>query len=187
MPRKKKQLETNRASELDRSPRPMTHLEIKACRIEPKKSAFASAYYQKLQDPRWQRKRLEVMQRDDFKCCQCEDAKSTLNVHHLYYISKREPWDYPLFALATVCEPCHKNNHAHADQLQSWERATLHIMSAKPKVAKRMAFLMNQLSEKYNLPSTDVLGLIDIILFLHKDSVAHIATDLQDSSYGRDI
>ena len=39
-------------------------------------------YVEKLKDPRWQRKRLEILQRDDWKCYWCKDDKTTLNVHH---------------------------------------------------------------------------------------------------------
>jgi len=62
-------------------------------------------YREKLRDPRWQRKRLEIMQRDDFRCVKCSDTKTTLNVHHLKYF--KNPWDARNEDLVTVCEPCH--------------------------------------------------------------------------------
>ena len=62
-------------------------------------------------DPRWQKKRLEIMQRDEFKCTECNDEKSTLNVHHRYYVKNREVWDYPAFSLVTLCEGCHSTAH----------------------------------------------------------------------------
>jgi 5-methylcytosine-specific restriction endonuclease McrA len=64
-------------------------------------------YAEKLKDPRWQRKRLEIMERDGFSCLHCGEHEKTLHVHHSYYVSGREPWDYPGFALLTLCEPCH--------------------------------------------------------------------------------
>jgi len=64
-------------------------------------------YSDQLKDPRWQKKRLEILQRDAFQCSECGDDKSTLHVHHLYYVSKRMVWDYPEFALTTLCEECH--------------------------------------------------------------------------------
>lgn len=70
-----------------------------------------STYHEKLKDPRWQRKRLEVMERANFTCQKCHDSKRTLNVHHLYYMSKRDPWEYPSFALQCLCEECHNENH----------------------------------------------------------------------------
>ena len=64
-------------------------------------------YADKLKDPRWQQKRLEIFERDKFtcKCCQAKDR--TLHVHHLYYKNNTEPWDYPSEALDTLCEYCH--------------------------------------------------------------------------------
>lgn len=65
-------------------------------------------YWLKLEDPRWQKKRLEILARDNFTCQKCWSTTETLHVHHRYYISKREPWDYPAFAYQTLCKKCHK-------------------------------------------------------------------------------
>lgn len=65
-------------------------------------------YAAKLRDPRWQKKRLEIMQRDEFTCQKCCDTTTTLNVHHNYYEPNTEPWDYPDSALVTFCEICHQ-------------------------------------------------------------------------------
>ena len=69
---------------------------------------MGKSYSDKLKDPRWQRKRLEVMEAADFACENCGDSESTLNVHHGYYEWGREPWDYDLETLHCLCEPCHK-------------------------------------------------------------------------------
>ena len=45
-------------------------------------------YYEKFKDPRWQKKRLEVLQRDEFMCQICLDTSSTLHIHHRRYIQK---------------------------------------------------------------------------------------------------
>jgi hypothetical protein len=69
-------------------------------------------YFEKLRDPRWQKRRLEIMNRDGFKCRICADAASTLNVHHLRYEKNADPWDYPDESLITTCELCHEELHA---------------------------------------------------------------------------
>jgi len=69
-------------------------------------------YSEKLKDPRWQKKRLEVLQRDDFCCLRCLDSESTLAVHHLFYIRGRNPWEYPMWSLETLCESCHDDEHS---------------------------------------------------------------------------
>lgn len=64
-------------------------------------------YWLKLQDPRWQKKRLEIMQRDGFKCQECGTTDEKLHVHHQYYVGRRDPWQYPNSCLQTLCETCH--------------------------------------------------------------------------------
>jgi len=64
-----------------------------------------SDYSEKLKHPKWQRKRLEIMKRDKFKCRHCGDTETTLNVHHLRYCGN--PWEADNDDLLTVCEDCH--------------------------------------------------------------------------------
>lgn len=68
-------------------------------------------YWEKLKDPRWQRKRLEIMQRDDFACSICYTDSETLNVHHQWYERGLDPWEYDDCALVTLCAECHKREH----------------------------------------------------------------------------
>lgn len=68
-------------------------------------------YAEKLKDPRWQKKRLEILNRDNFTCqsAGCYETTKTLHVHHLDYIPESEgPWDYPDYYLMTLCEDCHR-------------------------------------------------------------------------------
>ena len=62
-------------------------------------------------DPRWHKKRLEIMERDGFKCRACGSADITLNVHHAYYDKGKMPWEYPDRSLTTLCEDCHNRRH----------------------------------------------------------------------------
>jgi len=66
-------------------------------------------YSDKLKDPKWQRKRLEILERDDFMCCSCQDDENTLHVHHKKYIYGKNPWDYENSELITLCESCHED------------------------------------------------------------------------------
>ena len=70
-----------------------------------------SEYLEKLRDPRWQRKRLEVFQREGFKCESCKAEDRTLHVHHLIY-SPGEPWEAPDDTLECLCEDCHERREA---------------------------------------------------------------------------
>lgn len=69
------------------------------------------SYIEKLKNPLWQKKRLEIFQRDGFRCTSmgCFEDGKTLHVHHLDYISGREPWDYPNEYFMTLCEDCHND------------------------------------------------------------------------------
>lgn len=64
-------------------------------------------YAQQLRDPRWQRKRLEILSRDNWTCQVCGDTKTTLHVHHHMYNRGALPWEYTDDNFLTVCEPCH--------------------------------------------------------------------------------
>lgn len=63
-------------------------------------------YSEKLLDPRWQKLRLQIFERDEFSCRHCGDAESTLNAHHLRY--HKNPWESPTGELITLCRDCHK-------------------------------------------------------------------------------
>lgn len=65
-------------------------------------------YAEKLKDPRWQKKRLEVLERDGWFCQQCGNNKTTLHVHHRVYRHKNDPWEYSNDELITLCEECHE-------------------------------------------------------------------------------
>lgn len=73
-----------------------------------------STYSEKLRDPRWQKKRLEILGRDEFCCQLCFDSKSTLHVHHRFYRAGLDPWEYEANALVTLCEYCHEEETATA-------------------------------------------------------------------------
>lgn len=74
-----------------------------------------SAYLVKLKDPRWQKKRLEILDRDKWCCQKCFDDQSTLVVHHKIYLQDKEPWDYPNHLLITLCEDCHECETANME------------------------------------------------------------------------
>lgn len=65
-------------------------------------------YHNKLKDPKWQKKRLEIFNRDSFTCTLCGDKESTLAVHHKEYAKSGNPWDVDNSKLITVCEQCHQ-------------------------------------------------------------------------------
>ncbi len=79
-------------------------------------------YWQKLKDPRWQKKRLIILERDGFKCRDCEDSNKSLNVHHCHY-----PWEISNELLLTVCEDC----HAARQELEADGKRALALLFAR--------------------------------------------------------
>ena len=69
-----------------------------------------STYSEKLKDPRWQQKRLLVMQRDFFRCRDCNSSHHELQVHHCFY-ETGNPWETEDVYLLTLCGPCHNKRH----------------------------------------------------------------------------
>ncbi|HEY5590661.1 MAG TPA: HNH endonuclease [Paludibacter sp.] len=69
---------------------------------------MAQTYLDKLKSPKWQKKRLEILERDEFTCIDCGSSDKNLQVHHTIYINDRNPWEYENFQLITLCEDCHE-------------------------------------------------------------------------------
>ena len=73
-------------------------------------------YSDKLKSPKWQKKRLEIMQRDGFKCKICDCESETLHVHHIDYSDNLAPWEYSNNRLITLCKGHHAMIHGR-DQI----------------------------------------------------------------------
>jgi hypothetical protein len=76
------------------------------------------SYSEKLRDPRWQRRRLEILQLDSFACGICGDSTSELHVHHRFYEKGLDPWEYKDSDLITLCSECHSDVEALALRLR---------------------------------------------------------------------
>jgi hypothetical protein len=85
-------------------------------------------YSEKLKDPRWQRKRLEILERDEWMCKKCFDSESTLVVHHLKYEQGKEPWECDGKYLITLCESCHD---AEYETRPEYEKMILSLLKEK--------------------------------------------------------
>lgn len=95
-------------------------------------------YSEKLQSEEWKSERLRILHRDSYTCQRCKklgytqyftitpinDEESVtmygnnvfpidvnLHVHHKYYMSGFEPWDYEEDALISLCSECHEEVH----------------------------------------------------------------------------
>lgn len=82
---------------------------------------FKKQYSELLKSPKWQRKRLEIMQRDNWMCQSCFDDQHELHVHHVIY-SENIPWHEPNENLITLCSTCHDAWHFISSCIEfDWE------------------------------------------------------------------
>lgn len=76
-----------------------------------------TTYYEKLKSPQWQKKRLEILASRGFYCESCCDETEQLHVHHKIYKKGLNPWDYPDYNYAVLCDTCHKEAHKTIDAM----------------------------------------------------------------------
>ena len=116
-------------------------------------------YLEKLKDPRWQRRRLEVFERDNFSCVVCRCKSKELQVHHVDYIPGIEPWEYPLDMLVTLDIDCHK------------EQQGRHILETNlAKTLRMKGFLLSDLLALSCLVDTDMKFTKLLLKTLRKDA-----------------
>ena len=65
-------------------------------------------YAELLKDPRWQKKRLKILNQHKWTCDYCDDKTSTLHVHHGWYQKGFRPWDYADDQYHVLCDSCHE-------------------------------------------------------------------------------
>jgi hypothetical protein len=106
------------------------------------------AYSELLKDPRWQRKRLEIMQRDGYTCKRCGDSKNTLHVHHLIYRRGLKPWEHSGDELVTLCIDCHEDiENAYKDP-ELW-LARMRVLGIHTD--RVLGFIISELAESAKL------------------------------------
>lgn len=87
---------------------------------------MTSSFKKQYLDPRWQKKRLEILERDNFSCLICGDKEKTLHIHHLCYTKGGFVWEVDDTALMTLCSDCHKVKHLK--NLTELEHKLIHIV-----------------------------------------------------------
>ena len=84
-----------------------------AFRTPPKRDP--RPYSEKLKDPRWQKKRLEVLNAAGWCCQECAAQDQTLAVHHSWYPLGKEPWEVEGDLLLALC-PRHHQERQELEQ-----------------------------------------------------------------------
>ncbi len=117
-------------------------------------------YSEKLKDPRWQKVRLKIFERDEFECATCGNSKSTLFVHHKYYEYGIEPWDYPLNSLVTLCKTCHEE----ADEMRKNLRRQIALTDQDDLVMGFAAGLLMERDEGFKFEPQNCEQLLGVLL-----------------------
>ncbi len=119
-------------------------------------------YIELLRDPRWQKRKAEICQRDGWCCRKCGDSKSNLQVHHFYYKYGLMPWEYPDEALITYCDLCHE----------------------KTEFIKKLTGLAYSVLHQLGFPNTDISEVIELVGRTvwnneHKESARKYMSDIK--------
>lgn len=104
---------------------------------------MASEYIEKLRDPRWQKKRLEILERDEWACQKCFNTEKQLHVHHKIYFQDTEPWDIDCKYLVTLCESCHEEETSEYPEAR---RKLIEVLAAFDLFAEDIDSLANDLA-----------------------------------------
>lgn len=132
-------------------------------------------YAEKLKDPRWQKKRLDIFQRDEFVCQSCNSRHKNLQIHHLYYLPKTNPWDYPSEDLVTLCEDCHEEITFRLPCLLQLLRTPRAVM-ALTELVKTTG---STDSQNFTLTMETAYGMREIEKAITDDDMTHAANFLQ--------
>ena len=73
----------------------------------------ALQYKDKLIDPRWIEFRKRIYEKDGYRCTICKSKDRPLHAHHRFYKHNKEPWDYSVDDLDTLCNWCHESLHGN--------------------------------------------------------------------------
>jgi hypothetical protein len=134
-------------------------------------------YTTKLRDPRWQDKRKEILDRDGHECVDCkihlerypEDTEKfagrILDVHHKYYESGNDPWEYPNEAFITLCRNCHEEETRVLKEVQP---SLIQVLRRGGVRAGTIMYLTSMLSvlRKYPESGDDIIRALAMTVFV---------------------
>lgn len=116
-------------------------------------------YKEQIKHPNWQKKRLEILERDNFTCQECGVENKTLHVHHFNYIQNKKIWEYNNEMLITLCENCHKEKHLYQKML-------IDIIKVKFTFTPSIVLLTKLVT---SIMDNDILKLYDIINYINHE------------------
>jgi hypothetical protein len=112
----------------------------------------------------YKKKRLEILERDDYICQSCNDVDSELHVHHITYFPDLQPWEYDNKYLITVCDNCHKEIHSYKKE----NRYIVDIFSMNVDFSKEMNVILNTMLDFLNNDFSKISDVRRFIIELNK-------------------
>ena len=113
-------------------------------------------YAEKLKDPRWQKKRLELLESKLWCCEFCGNEKKQLQIHHQFYLRNTMPWEYPNFCYKVLCETCHgsaQNSLEVAHAVIAKNELIEQLAALETGTAEDLAAFDQLLNIAYEIPS----------------------------------
>lgn len=130
-------------------------------------------YSNLLKNPQWQKKRLKIFLRDNWKCKICFAEKKELHVHHVEYKPGLMPWEYPNDELQTLCVDCHKKQHGKKNK-------TKYNLLPLPEVLKLRAAENDKYGQLKNNYDKQLLIIKESIRKAHEDKDNVLILELLD-------
>lgn len=60
--------------------------------------------------------RLQILERDGWRCRKCASTDIELHVHHKYYAGWKDPWECDPKTLIALCKDCHEEEESCKEQ-----------------------------------------------------------------------
>ena len=100
-------------------------------------------YSEKLREPRWQRRRLELFASAGWKCQECGSTTRNLQAHHCSYAPLIEPWDLPDSVMMVLCEVCHEHRQGFENTIR-FEIGKIMRNTPLPRLNKMMWYFIDE-------------------------------------------
>lgn len=119
-------------------------------------------YQDQIKSPKWQKKRLEILEMYNFTCNVCKDTSSQLHVHHVYYVKGKKIWEYETHMLSCLCENCHKKIHELNDKLNE-SLGILEIVCSLYEKEQVLGYIAGLLGRSYEVDPSEAFmaGYVD--------------------------
>lgn len=137
------------------------------------------AYSDLLKHPKWQKKRLLILDRDNWQCKACGSKEKSLHVHHYTYQKGKKPWEYDDENFITLCEICHSEEESFIRNENNYfiTLSRVHKMSIVRLsiLCQAMTFLYNNDRKQY----AKVINRINDLLDKHCDEYDNFINKLK--------